>query len=73
MAESLDTKRKAYRADFVKNPRLANTHLLDWLKQREESKRDSADEAVTAEETFGFNREAKAFKEVLKHIDTMSK
>ena len=68
----LATKKKAYREDFVTKPRLSNVHLEDWLKKQEQRENESTQKAKTPNGAFGHAKQAKAFKEVLEHIHTMS-
>ena len=69
---SLETKKKAYREDFVTKPRLSTAHLLDWLAQREKQTMELAQGSGDPNFSFGHSRESKGYREVLQHIQTMS-
>lgn len=69
---SLETKKKAYREDFVTKPRLSTAHLLDWLTKQERSTMEQAQSNTDPNTSFGFARESKGYREVLNHIKSMS-
>lgn len=78
MASSVDlkvplaAKKKAYREDFVTKPRLSTSHLEDWLTKQEVRENEATQKATTPDEAFGHAKQARAFREVLEHIHTMS-
>lgn len=69
---ALDSKKKAYREDFVTKPRLSTAHLRDWINKQAQTCRELAGKVESAEASFGHSKKARAYEEVLEHIRNMS-